>query len=305
MKLSFDETLIEAVVGSVLTSRTSKIHPLQIKRFQLERERLYSILDPDERDIGFAQFYHKWFQEWELERKFKSIVSQFPLLLRHLSVLAFRKALRKSDEGGELYVNSNSENHGVVALLPEKVKNEIALVRFLNHELMHLNDMVDVAFGYSLDFFNSNSSQRNLMIKRYRVLWDVTIDGRLARKSLETICSKDQRLSEFQRAFSYLSNEKQIHLFDELWSGTVNHEKLLKQIARQNESVLVGNMAPGSPCPLCEFPTFDWYSTDISESAVKRIQKEFPNWKPDEGICTRCWESYAHISMAYPPTLFR
>ena len=62
--------------------------------------------------------------------------------------------------------------HGVLALRPERFEREDDFARFLRHELTHLQDMVDPAFGYSPDLVQSgfNTAQRRLTRERYRLL---------------------------------------------------------------------------------------------------------------------------------------
>ena len=52
---------------------------------------------------------------------------------------------------------------------------------YVRHEFTHLSDMLDPAFGYAptLDLPGLNGAQQRLARERYRLLWDITIDGRL------------------------------------------------------------------------------------------------------------------------------
>ena len=53
---------------------------LQIARFQREREKLYAILDPDERNTAFFKLHLDWFREWGLEKLITDLLKEFPLL---------------------------------------------------------------------------------------------------------------------------------------------------------------------------------------------------------------------------------
>jgi hypothetical protein len=80
-------------------------------------------------------------------------------------------------------------HHPVEEAIEERAElaGRVVQVRvLLRHELMHVADMLDPAFGYerSLPTSDDGPSADNIVRDRYRVLWDVTIDGRLARAGL-------------------------------------------------------------------------------------------------------------------------
>ena len=68
MHLRYDEDFVEAAVFLGTSGRRRGISPLQIARFNREREKLYAILDPDERNTAFFRLHLEWFREWGLER---------------------------------------------------------------------------------------------------------------------------------------------------------------------------------------------------------------------------------------------
>src|SRR5215471_13108271 len=109
MTLRYDEDLLEAVVVRCTAAKLKGVPSLQIARFGRERERLYSILDPEERNSAFFKLHLDWFREWGLERLVLEPLREFPLLWESLRALAFRKARDRKDEGAELYVNEAAE----------------------------------------------------------------------------------------------------------------------------------------------------------------------------------------------------
>src|SRR5262245_35731115 len=114
MHLRYDEDLIEAAVFVCTSRRQSGIPSLQIARFHREREKLYAILDPDERNTAFFKLHLDWFREWQLEQTLTDRLDEFPQLRATLEVLAFRRATRRNDEGAELYVNAQTGRTAVV-----------------------------------------------------------------------------------------------------------------------------------------------------------------------------------------------
>ena len=294
MKLLFDEDLVEAVTFLCASGQRRGIPSPQVRRFHKERERLYSIIDPDERQAAFFRLHLSWFQEWGLEKFLADKVSRFPILPVQLDVMAFRKGRHRSEEGAELYVNSDGGHHGIVALRPERFGSDASLECFLNHELFHLSDMVDPSFDYSPDVFQpgQTASQQRLIRERYRLLWDVTIDGRLIHAGRETIASQEQRRKEFDRAYGFLPEDRREKLFEMLWAAPCPRHADLVSLASDprdpNERQI-----PGAPCPLCGFATFQWANLQtLKPDSLARIQKQFPRWTTAEGACERCLEIY-------------
>jgi len=295
MQLRYDEDFVEAAVLLVAAGRLKPLAPFQVARFSRQRERLYDILEPDERNTAFFRLHIEWFREWGLESLLTEPLKRFPLLSKALDFLAFRKSRGKDDEGAELYVNETGHRNGVMAMRPERFARKTELGAFLHHELTHLYDMVDPAFGYQPDIpiANPSLSQHRLARERYRLLWDVSIDGRLTCGGWGTIAAKDQRASEFAAAFAFWPEERQRNVFESLWTNpSPSHQLLLElvcQVRQPSESSAPG---PGGQCPLCGFPTFAWADLmRLSERTISAIRAE--HWTPDRGACARCAQIYS------------
>jgi hypothetical protein len=299
MQLRYDEDFIEAAVFLAASGRRRGVPSLQVARFQRERERLYSLLDPDERNAAFFRLHLDWFREWGLERLLTRALGEFPLLPERLTVLAVRQAHGKNDEGAELYVNEAGQRSGVLALRLERLTQDTALTDFLRHEFMHLHDMLDPAFGYSpsLNLPGMNTAQRRLAGERYRLLWDITIDGRLASAGHVPIATREQHAAALSRGYPFWPVEKQVEVFESLWRNAApRHAALLAFIADPRGLRDAHHPAPGASCPLCAFPTFDWAHAEALPSGIlSRILAEFPTWSPEQGLCGRCLETYEAV----------
>jgi hypothetical protein len=304
MHLRYDEDFVEAAVFLCTSGRRRGISSLQIARFNREREKLYIILDPDERNSAFFRLHLEWFREWGLEKILTDPLKDFPLLPEALRILAFRKSQGKSDDGAELYVNEAGDRNGVVAMRPERMEREAELASFLRHELTHLHDMVDPGFGYvpDLPIQGPSLNQQRLARERYRSLWDVSIDGRLIRSGRQTIATQAHRWSEFSAAFAFWTETRQKEVFDSLWSNPAPTHRVLEELVcdpRQLQST--AGPRPGAPCPLCGFPTFAWAdAASLTEDAVAMIRSEFPHWAPEHGACGRCFAIYRVMRSQVP-----
>ncbi len=296
MLLHYDEDLIEAIVSRRASGRRQEIPCLQVVRFHREREQLYSILDPDERNDAFRRLHREWFREWGLERLLTEPLKEFPILLERLRLLAFRRSRDRHDEGAELYVNGKGERNGLVVVRPEQFERRAELVSFLRHELMHLQDMVDPAFGYQAELPVSGAlmNHRRAAGERYHVLWDVSIDGRLTQAGRGTVASREQRWSEFAGVFGFWPEARQRELFDALWASPVpTHSALVELSCDPRQLQTGGGPQPGAACPLCRFPTFAWADpAGLTAETVTAIQREFPRWRVEDGACARCAEIY-------------
>ena len=296
MNLRYDEDFVEEAVRLCAAGRCKQIASLQVPRFNREREKLYSILESDERNAAFFALHLEWFREWGLEKLLINGLREFPLLTQRLKVLAFRKPRGKNDEGSELYVNETHECNGVVAMRPERFTAEEELHEFLRHELMHLHDMLDSGFGYEPELPTTalSLSQHRVARERYRLCWDVSIDGRLTRRGMRTVATKEQRWVEFSAGFAFWTEARQQEVFEFLWGNlTPTHQVLVNLICDPRGVQVVESPRPGAPCPLCGFPTFAWAPPgSLEEHTVLAITSEFPQWRSERGVCSRCAAIY-------------
>lgn len=300
MHLRYDEDFVEAAVFQCVSGRHKGIPSLQIARFNREREKLYAILDPDERNSAFFRLHLEWFREWGMETALTGPLKDFPLLVQALKLLAFRKSRGKNDEGTELYVNEEGDRNGVVAMRPERFLRELELVSFLGHELAHLHDMVDPAFGYvpELAVASPSLSQQRLARDRYRLLWDVSIDGRLVGRGRQTVVTKEQRWREFCGGFDFWTDDRQEQVFNSLWNNPKPTHRAFEGLVCDPRQLQSGaGPRPGATCPLCGFPTFVWADdSKLNDNVANLIRSEFPHWTRGQGACARCIDIYRRQS---------
>jgi hypothetical protein len=304
MQLRYDEDFIEAAVFLCASGRRKGVPALQIGRFHREREKLYGILDPDERNAAFFRLQLDWFREWGLEQPLTDLLNEFPLVRQQLGVLAIRKTVRKNEEGTELYVNEAGQRTGLVALRQERLTDDAALRAYLRHEFTHLHDMLNPEFGYSpeLDLPGFNPAQKRLARERYRLLWDTTIDGRLMAAGHPPAQTYEQHAAAFAQGYSFWAGQKQAETLNSLWQcRSPRHADLLALIANPRGLREAHRPAPGASCPLCDFPTFNWADvTVLAPEILARIAGEFPAWAPEQGLCDRCRETYEAAVHASP-----
>jgi hypothetical protein len=222
------------------------------------------------------------------------------LLAEKLAVLAVRKTRGRNDEGAELYVNDAGQRNAILALRPESFARDAALRDYVRHEFTHLSDMLDPAFGYlpTLHLPGLNAAQQRLARERYRLLWDITIDGRLTAAGHVPMQTREQHGAAFGRGYSFWPEQKQAEVFAALWQNAApRHGELLALIADPRGLREAQRPTPGASCPLCDFPTFNWADPmALPPGITERIRAEFPTWSPEQGVCNRCRETYEAVA---------
>ncbi len=297
MQLRYDDDFVEAVVFAYANAGRRRASPLQIRRFHHERERCYAVLDPDERDAAFFKVHLSWFREWGLESPLTCVLEEYPLLPAALSVLAFRQARGKTDEGAELFVNQELDGdarNAVVALCTGRFERDTLLASFLRHEFIHLSDMVDPGFGYCpfVPARGASLTQQRITRERYRLLWDITIDGRLVGSGRPTTGTCEHLRAQFGQAYSFWSERRRQEVFDSLWTDRApRHEHLLSLASDPRDLSRAAGPSPGAPCPLCGFSTFHWSDeSDLDQDTITALRRQLPGWSPEQGVCYRCAE---------------
>ena len=298
MNFRFDPRLTEEAVGAALARQ-----PMLAFRYRAEVESLYDDFPLDEREAAFERLHATWFAALELDRPLRLIFDEFPNITPAVSSVFVGRADRDSDEGALLA--SRSARVGL-RLLPRRCVEADALSRLLRHELTHVTDMLNPAFGYPERPPSGATAGENLIRDRYRLLWDLSVDGRLARAKKKTIADAGARRRELDAMYRSLPDTARAALFDRLWGAAdVTHDRLwamasdvrtLLAFAGVSGGVDVsGGPMPGARCPLCKFPTYAW-SPPLEPHVAAILQLDFPNWHPDDGVCDRCAELYRMLA---------
>jgi hypothetical protein len=169
---------------------------------------------------------------------------------------------------------------------------------FLRHELYHIKDMLDPAFGYdpALPDCEGEPARLNLLLRRYRVLWDTVIDGRLWKSGRARDGIKEAHQREFACTFQMLG-ERARAAFEQWFDlPRPTHAALMQFALNPCPALGIGESAAASVeiCPLCNCSArIEPSGTTIPEPIISEILKDFPNWKPIDGICRQCTDLYS------------
>jgi len=224
-----------------------------------------------------------------------------------------KRAINKVDEGSNVLNRHSGLPVIEMRVLASRFANPEEgkeLESFLIHEFMHARDMVDPVFDYEDAFIPGNPSVKNLITARFKLLWNLYIDSRLARRDIRSIMTKEARFREFDNYYRKIPDTQRRGIFEGLWKTTkLTHEELLS-MATDLETLINRFIdysedfteedkdyihLQGSPCPLCKFPTYNWVDDPESvcdEMVIEAIEIDFPDWESKDGACDRCIEVY-------------
>lgn len=250
-------------------------------------------VDEDKEEIQYEE------EERTYEEKIKEIM--------------IKRAINKVDEGSNVLNRVSGLPVIEMRVLASRFANPEEMEElgsFLIHEFMHARDMMDPEFDYEDAFIPGNPSMKNLITARFKLLWNIFVDSRLARKKIRSVLTKDARYREFDNYYRKIPEQQRKGIFEGLWNAEkLTHEELLS-MATDLETLISTYIdyseefteedreyihLQGSPCPLCKFPTYNWVDDPESvcdEMVIEAIQIDFPDWESKDGGCDRCIEVY-------------
>ncbi len=296
--LRYDPRLIEETVFLALR------HRLDTKEFQKQRERIYEVADAQERERFFGELNRSWFAQLGLGKIVEQTLREQWQISASVASCFVGCVAQAKEEGAELFVAPDEELEGTtprivsILLRPKSLLQPESLLTFLRHELFHVADMLEPTFAYepTLPKADGGPTYDTLITNRYRVLWDVTINGRMVRRGWISDGVRDEQFAEFVRAFPMLE-EHSVALFGRFFDGEHHPHPELAAFAFDPRAVagtLRGASAPGTHCSLCRFPThvFEPKPDNLGQEVTAAITRDFPNWHPALGLCAQCADLY-------------
>jgi hypothetical protein len=176
-----------------------------------------------------------------------------------------------------------------IQLTPQSLANIEGIAPALRGELLHVEDMLDPAFGYERELPTPEEGEvyEKLLRDRYRVLWNTTVDGRLAARGQLTAGGEARRRREFMATFPALATDAEKQ-FEKFFHGHRPSHGELVSFARSVEGKSAGR------CPLCRFPTarLRGLGQPLDPRVERAIRGDFPGFLPFQGICVQCADLY-------------
>jgi hypothetical protein len=288
-----EEAVLRGIVG----------HPAEA-RFRRERDAVYA-LRGDARERAFRHLHDGWFRELGLGAPLEAALGELPILAGACTRCVVTRAPSRHEEGADLLVASGADAANgrtiLVRLRPHLLATPEPLLYLLRRELLHVADMVDPAFRYepSLPSSDGGPSSEHLLRERYRVLWNVSVVGRLARRGVAPTASRDAAEREFHAAFAVLG-ETRADVFRALFEGERPTHPELLALAAPRTAEARRELGAGGRCPLCRFPTYapETAVERLSDAAITAIHADFPAWRPEHGLCRQCADLYRAAAMS-------
>lgn len=304
MEILYDTTLVEDVVFREIKRRESAGKDSDVRQYYDKHKEIYKRRE-DLKEKLFEKLHEEFFHKFGFDKPLLNVLPEFKEFEGKIKNIIVFKALTMSQE--EASMSSDSQKVGL-RIHPEQFFFQSKLVSFIKHELKHISDMIDEDFKYRK--YNETGAvspaQENAIRSRYKNIWDISIDGRISRQGKETVVSKEERFAEFKELYRSIPHPHLNEIFEALWnSEKLTHDEILAMA--KDFKVLIKNyssmsdelrgeaiMLPGTPCPLCKFPTFDWSRNlfEEKESVLTAIKKDYPWWSIEKGLCGRCLEVY-------------
>ena len=321
IEIEFDPMLSEEVVLYEINKREQMGDGGALEDYHERVDPLYGL--PSRQKLKRIKDIHtEFFVDFGFEGIFKEILTEFPLIQDKIKKIYVIRAIK--EEVADLTTDDESQNEELaeqpntilVKLSSESFSNVEHLGMVMKHELMHVQDMLDEEFGYKPFLPSLPPLERTLVTDKYRVIWDIYIDTRLLRDGKKTVSNKDTYYREFKATYLNIPQLERAQVFEGLWAmETITHDeivelakdanKLLARFTDRKEKIFL----PGTPCPLCKFPTYHWMDSigeRVDEKVIKGIQRDFPDWNPSNGACERCIEVYqAHASLSLQNTVHK
>ena len=169
------------------------------------------------------------------------------------------------------------------------------VVTFLQHELLHVSDMLDPAFAYEPhpELGGACDAEDDATRERFALLWDLAVEGRMRRQGWQVSVEESARRRTFERAFASWDPARQQAVWQALQTRTRWTQHQLLALA-QDERLTRMLGEGGVRCPLCHFPTREGVCDWEGERAaiVEAIRADYPRWSPSQGACLQCVELY-------------
>ncbi len=156
-------------------------------RYQEQRTSTYG-LPIEKRDKAFNEVNLLYFSSLGYSSLIFTVLQDFSLFQEKLGLVSFIKASKRSEEGADLFVNSNDDSllskTLVFKIIPDRFQDVEVLKINLNREFMHIHDMLDPEFDYkpSLETGDMERAECSLLQDRYRLLWQIYVEFRMSEK---------------------------------------------------------------------------------------------------------------------------
>lgn len=308
MKIGYDPALVEiAVFLAVYEERKLE------KEFHEASDKLYALEPGREREDLFRSVNGVFFKRLGLDVPIDSLFNELPTISENVSRCVIREAVRGRDESAEMFVQNRKtatdQRTLVIQACPRSLVHPERFIPVMRRELWHVADMLDENFQYRREEIDGMLARQNLIRDRFSVLWDLYIEGRLERMGLSSPQFDQALRAKLAHVFGIDDPAALDTGVNQVFQvGSLTYGDLM-QWAKSPEALVGAEFVPssrkagdaGAPCPLCGFPTHDWFEFGPPDDAtlIGSIVSDYPHWTVDEGACRQCAEIYTAAAQAF------
>ncbi len=316
LTIEYDHSLVEQ--ATFLAARRDE----RLERdLHLAIDPLYEISDEELRQRAFEPVFREFFTKLGLNLVIASLLEEVPIVARQVGRCVVRPAPRAKDESAELFTQDTDAKATlslrtlVIQVCPQSLTDSGRFAPRLRRELLHVADMLDDRFVYVRETIAGLPARQNLVRDRYRVLWDIYTEGRLAREGRSNAETARSLRGAFGQVFTGHTPHSCNRAFSKVLDAPALTHRRLLDWARNSDTLfddeseswgtgLKPALPPagvtqrpfsGQRCPLCGFPTHDWFefSNNADEALATRIKQDHTHWSAEAGACRQCVEMYA------------
>jgi hypothetical protein len=284
--IEWEPRLVEEALGHALRARPEG------RLFYPERERIERATAPDDRARALRAHDREWFARLGLDTPVARALGEQPAVADGIARCVVERAGCRRDAGAELVVRPRGPWAPPAAgrlvrirLEPDMLLVPARLLGFIRRAIQRVADLLDPRFGRAP--WTGTPAAR----AAYRVVWDVTVDGRLMRRGLLPRTVRAARRREFLAAFRGLGPQAVLAFTRFFIDPAPTHAALLEFVDRA--AGVTGRLH----CPVCGRATAALGAvTGLAGAIVAEIAADHPGWRVEDGCCPACEEAYCDRS---------
>lgn len=228
MQIQYDPRLVEeAVFQACRQDRRleSELHA--------EIDPLYDSLDSRAGAQKFIEVYAAFFEKLKLGSTLATLMAERPLIKKHVGRCVICDAARTKNESAELFVKQTDQSTSpadrslIIQVCPQSLLSPRRVVARFRRDFLHVFDMLAEQFSYKPEALDGLPARQNLVRDRYRVLWDIFVQGRLTRDGVAEESFTLRLRTMFDRVFERQATD--LHtVFDRVFRDAgLTHRQLL------------------------------------------------------------------------------
>lgn len=302
--LRVEPPLAEALAWRALTRLEAAGEPGPLAEHHRWAAPLYELDEGPARDAAFRRLGEREVLELGVLEPLEAAFAERADLVERIEQLLVGEAAGSAQEGATC--DRGGRRIGLRALL-HRFDDPGRLRAWARHALAHAADTLDPAFAWEPGW-DEGAAGAGPIAERLHLLWDISIDGRAWRGDLpaDPVAAETARARHetvLARLFPGAGAAALGALVERLWSGDRPTFPELRAWAGEpgqlgpEASAADGRLAPGR-CPLCSFPSHDLTVPDPAVAAD--VAREYPRWRPSQGLCGRCLDRYAFARIGGP-----